>query len=496
MSKRVLLTAPFTKGDLFEHRWVTPHLGLWRIASYLERKGHTVKIYDKNAPNEKEFTEILKEGWDVIGFSDLEATIEYTIPKMIEARMACPSAFLIAGGSGPALRYQYYLDNTPIDAVALAEGEYPLVDICEGKDIKDIEGIVYRKRAKVLSNDEYWDISEGINYRAMQIDKFWDKTASFYDDPDYGEINTVRLFTSNYCPMGCKFCTLTNWRKNASGRVCPVVGVSASQIITMVKEVMDAYPKTRQIFFVDDDFFLNQKRGFDFCHEVIMNKVRGDLPEDLKFICLTNINRINQNNIEYIAEAGFRVLSIGVESTSQHVLDSLNKKQTVEQIWTATELILKHGVKPYYTVILFTPHMTVEDLLTDIQGFKKMSEMGCGLSLEPYLIPLPGTPFWDDYLPMSMREVKINDRLKIKKGFAWYPLNKEVKEIFDEFERWYPKYRRHRFDSDGIKHKEKNYQAKVILDAVEMVLYKRDSEEYKEINKIDVSNVDVVGDIG
>jgi radical SAM superfamily enzyme YgiQ (UPF0313 family) len=60
-----------------------------------------------------------------------------------------PKALLLAGGSGPALRYQYYLDNTPVDGVILAEGEFTLKQLCEDKHWEEVDGVVFKKKAKI-----------------------------------------------------------------------------------------------------------------------------------------------------------------------------------------------------------------------------------------------------------------------------------------------------------------------------------------------------------
>ncbi|GAG97319.1 unnamed protein product, partial [marine sediment metagenome] len=206
---------------------------------------------------------------------------------------------------------------------------------------------------------------------------------------------------------------------------------------------------------------------------------------------------------------GTRVLSVGVESTSQYKLDSMAKKQKVEMIWEKTKMILKTSIRPYYTALLFTPHDRIEDLLADLHGFRKLSSMGVGLSIEPYLIPLPGTVFWEEKIPMSMRWVDIEGtKVRIKKGFAWPPIDKKVREIFDCFENWYPKYKKYRFDKDGVTHREKNYQSGIILDALEIVLRiwghrfegKFTGGEAKRIyydveNRVSDYNVDIVGDL-
>lgn len=508
--KRVLLCGPFTRGDLFEHRFVTPPLGVWRIASYLKKYGHYVEVFDSANPlNVKSFEDLIKDGsWDIIGFSTQTATEEYDMAKVFQAKKLSPNSTLIAGGSGAALNYQFVLDKTPIDIVVLAEGEYPMLALCEGKKWQDIDGIVFRKRAKILSAEDYWEITKDLDVEAMGADRYWARTSTYYDAPDLGKINTFRLFTANYCPMGCKFCTLTNWKNYAAGCTVPVVGLTPKQNLTMTKRVVESYPEVRQIFFVNDDFFLMKGLGEAFCRLVIESKEKGELPKELAFICLTSIIRITEENVALMAKAGVRVLSIGVESTSQHVLDSLAKKQTPQRILEATEIILKNGIRPYYTILLFTPYATIEDLLQDLQGFRKLNEMGAGLSLEPYLIPLPGTPLWEERVPESTRWVNIEGtKVKIKKGFAWLPVEKDVRDVFYKYEEMFPRYKAWRFHTDDVKHHEKNYQAGVMLDCLEYIFRQYfgvtvENPHIEDLAKVqkgieefkNISAVDTVGD--
>jgi len=508
--KRVLIAAPFTKGDLFNQRFVTPPLGVWRIASYLRYHDIECDVYDCNDPDSVSFEIVLEQvKYDIIAFSVLTATLEYDLAAIHKAKKLQPDAMIVAGGSGAALEYQRVLDNAPVDVIVTAEGEYPMLELAKGNGIGSIDGIISRTYAKVLTSEDYWEISQCLDYEAMGAERYWKKTATLYDEPDYNEINTFRLFTSNYCPMGCKFCTLTLWRKYASGCNAPVVSLSPDEVVSQIMDVVDAYPDVRQIFFVDDDFFLLNSRTEPMLEAIVEAKKNETIPERLRFICLTNINRITEYRVKLMAAAGFRILSIGVESTSQDVLDSLNKKQTVEQIWENTQLILDAGIKPYYTLLLFTPYCTLDDLVTQIIDYRKMSEMGAGLSLEPYLIPLPGTPLHEARVPESTREVAIDGTGKtITKGFAWLPTLPVPREIFDEYERIYPRYKKLRNDKDGVKHKEKNYAAHIMLDCLELVLSHKfdvrvpngrfDNYDamvvFDTIEEMPQINVDIVGD--
>ncbi len=473
--KNILLCASFVKGDLFETRFVTPPLGVHRIASFLRKHGHMCTVYDSSKPNNLvTFDDLVKNiKWDFVCFGVTTATEEYDMAKMFRAKELSPNSIFVAGGCGAALNYQFILDKTPIDIVVLAEGEYPMLDLCNDKIWQDIDGIVFRKRAKILTNEDYWEISKDLDVGSMEADCYWKKTASYYDEPNYNEINTFRLFTANYCPLSCHFCVLTNWKKHAAGCVVPVVQLSPDQILELVFKVVKRYNEVKQIFFVTDDFFLIKDHGESFCELVIKAKEKGDLPSDLAFIALTNIIRINENSLNIMKRAGFRVLSIGIESTSQFVLDSLGKKQKEEQIWKNTELIIKSGIKCYCTILSFTPYVRIEDLIKDLDGFRRLSAEGAYLSLEPYLIPLPGTHLAEEKVPERTRWIQIEGvSLRIKKGFAWLPIDYKVREIFYKYEEVFPKFKAWRFDINKIKHREKNYQAKIMLDCLEFVLRK------------------------
>ena len=515
---KVLIFGPSTKEAITNTRWVTAPLGAHYIASFLNANGHLAEVWDINISSCSVNDIILKTDWNIISFSSQESTEEYDLANIHLAKKLRPNSILVAGGTGASLNYSLYFNKSPLDIIVQAEGEYPMLQLCnmleqkgwDNAPLHTIKGLIIRNRAEVLTSDKYWEIRKCLDVKAMKAQAYWNKTSMLYDNPDYNEINTFRLYTTNYCPMSCAFCTLSKLRKYTTGENVPVIGLTVDQVVILIKKVLDEYKECRQIFIVDDDAFIQRKRGIEFCKEIIRLKQIGEIPEYLKFICLTNINRIDETNIDLIAKAGFRVLSIGVESLSQHVLDSLDKKQTVEKIWNTTELILSRGIKPYYTLLLFTSFCTFEDLLIDIVGFKKLGMTGVGLSIEPYLIPLRGTRLSEEHVAERVRKVQIEGTNEfIYKGFAWLPQDEEVLKIFKEFEIIYPKYRKRMLDLNKSKHSEKNWQAYVLLDAVVLTIRKTygniiELEDYglynwrgiiEELNTTENCNVDIVGSI-
>ena len=423
--------------------------------------------------------EIIWRPWDIIGFSILDATIEYDISKIIKARELTPRTLLVGGGSQATLNYQTLFDKSPLDMVILGQDPWALLNVANEKKVSlfepkhmDASGIVMRNHAKPVTTEEWTDWAYELDFEAMHQDLYWKKTACLYDNPQFQDINTFRLFMHNFCPVNCAYCTLTGLQRAATGKPTKAVGLDGNHTVEIIKKVLKRYPDTHQIFFCDDDFLLTPTWEKGFNEAVIAAKEQGILPEKLGFICLTNINRLDEEGIERCARAGFRVLSIGVESVSQWKLNSMNKPQTPERIWKVTEQILRHGIKPYYTLLIHTPYERPEDMVVDINGFRRMSEMGVGLSIEPYLMPLHGTIFFEADVPQRYKVIPIEgSRETIKKGTAWMPVRSDSAAIFEKFEKYFPRFKKWRYEKEKeTRHKEKNYYSHVILDCQEWIL--------------------------
>ena len=182
--KKVLRVGPSTPRAITDLRFVTSPLGVHYIATYLNAYGHKAEVYDCNIAlnNGKSFADTVKgDDWDIIGFSCLEACIEYDIARIHEAKRLKPKVLLVAGGTGASLNYQTLFEKSPLDIVILAEGEVPMLDLCEDVYFQEIDGIVFRKYAKVLNQGEWKDIRKDLDVEAMIADKYWERTASLND---------------------------------------------------------------------------------------------------------------------------------------------------------------------------------------------------------------------------------------------------------------------------------------------------------------------------
>jgi anaerobic magnesium-protoporphyrin IX monomethyl ester cyclase len=78
----------------------------------------------------------------------------------------------------------------------------------------------------------------------------------------------------------------------------------------------------------------------DFDEAVNRNNIK------LPFKCLSRADLLlKEGNISHLANAGCESIWIGAESGSQKILDAMDKGTTIEEIYEATRLLKKHGIK-------------------------------------------------------------------------------------------------------------------------------------------------------
>ncbi|SHI16752.1 B12-binding domain-containing radical SAM protein [Sporanaerobacter acetigenes] len=241
------------------------------------------------------------------------------------------------------------------DQVIVGEAENIIVDIIEG-NIK--EKIVYAPPVKDLDKIPF---------------------------PDYSLLktpcNAANVMTSRGCPFSCIFCTTSRmfypYRQRTPDNV--------------IKE-LEMYKKMgfKYVNFEDDNFTANKIRAKEILRKMIENKLvfketfffgRTDLANDEELLVLLRDAHLN------------RVL-IGIESLNQKSLDYIDKKQKIEDIEKAGEMLAKYKIKLIASIVLGLDYDTVEDIRNSVEFTKKIN----AYQLQPaVLTPYPGTPLYEQF---------------------------------------------------------------------------------------------------
>jgi radical SAM superfamily enzyme YgiQ (UPF0313 family) len=418
----VLLIGPFDP-QCGEYTFLAPPLGVWRLAGALQTAGVHVRVFDPNCcaepPQEALERELLLEPWDVIGVSTTGMTLRFDLELAHLARRLAPRALLIAGGMEATFRPELMFELGPFDRVVLGEGERPLLELSSrlrsgqpttgiaGTAERRADGSVLRIPQHSLDRTELRDAIFKIPYEQMPYRAYWDRLEAAYRvgalpskaarEARLAEIRSVRLITLNYCPMGCTFCSATNFLHEAQGSVAPIARLDAAEVVQMLERIVAAHPRVRTIIFQDDIFvFTQDRRVLPLCEAIVAAKARGSLPAHLQFISTNRIDAMSVERLAAMRRAGFRVLGFGIENFAPRVLAEFNKAQIHRHIEPMLGAALDAGITPFLDLILSSPGASLDDVAHTLREAYRWLRRGCEIGMYPYVIPFSGAAFAQD----------------------------------------------------------------------------------------------------
>jgi len=420
-SPRVLLIGPYDP-HCGEYTFLAPPLGVWRLAGVLESSGAHVKVFDPNCcvipPQRALEREILQSPWDVIGVSTTGMTLRFDLELAYVARRLAPKAIIVAGGMEATFRPDLMFELGPFDLVVLGEGERPLTEIVRrlrcGEPLDAVPGTaskangsIVKRTQRALSREELRAAIFSTPYARMPYSAYWSRLEEAYRvgqlptkaarEARLAEIRSVRLITLNYCPMGCTFCSATNFLHESQGHVAAVARLEADECLTMIGRIVASHPGVRTIIFQDDIFaFTQDRRVLPLCDGIVAAKERGELPRELQFISTNRIDAMSPDRLAAMRSAGFRVLGFGIESFSRRTLAEFNKAQIHRHIEPALSAALELGITPFLDLILSSPRSSLEDVAETLRESYRWLLRGCEIGIYPYVIPFSGAAFARD----------------------------------------------------------------------------------------------------
>jgi radical SAM superfamily enzyme YgiQ (UPF0313 family) len=465
--KRVLLVGPMSTESAGERNWAAPPLGVHRIAAYLGEHGHFAEVYDCNLRND--FEKILKEDWDVIGFSPLQATLHNDIKAMWTAQRLCPQARLVVGGIEATLNYQDIFDNSPVKIVVLGEGEDQMLHLVNGIPPGDINGVIVKYDALPLSDDQYWEYWNNVNFAKLGYQQYWaEMRAKHPEDYDKEGGDTVRLVTSSHCNRGCTFCSVTQWHKFACGEITKPTMLNALRIVALLRKIKMQLPTTKSIYFVEDDFLQDRQRAMDF-----FNTIRGGYP-GFRLQIQTHTSHLlafptdipDIDLFRAMWRAGVKHITMGVENACPHCLKSFNKPQKLEVVPEIIKTCKQFEIRPYILIILFPAVATMDCLRKNVETLSEWINMGATISIEPNLMAYRGAPLYNSPHEMKYKVFDIDGKHRLRQPVAILPDNPDVRRVQATFNSLWPDF----LELHSVRHGFKGATGKLMLELLKQII--------------------------
>ncbi|MFC2007795.1 B12-binding domain-containing radical SAM protein [Chloroflexota bacterium] len=399
MKRRILLIAPPFYRLMGSH-YNGLHLGIAYIAAVLKSHGHQVKVYNADYCDANEYLnqaqlfngfayykEVLSDHSHPI-WSEIEDKISGFMPDFLGITMLTANykaarniagiaktiddnIRVVVGGTHPTLDPEGTLAETDYDYLIRGEGEFSFLDLADGREDAEIEGLSYKRDNKPIHNRERPFVKD------LDIFPFPSRD-SFLNDTKY--LDFGHIITGRGCPFSCAYCASPQfWQRTVRLR-------SVSNVIEEM-EYLQANYHSYLIHFADDTFTMNKNRAKEICQQLIDKRM------DVKWVCDTRADCLDQELVTMMKKAGCIRVKLGAESGCDRILASVRKGITKEIIRKTVNLIKEQGLQLTVYFMAGFPGETNENLLQTIEFAKELEANYYSLSI---LAPYYGTQIWND----------------------------------------------------------------------------------------------------
>ncbi|MDI6756532.1 MAG: radical SAM protein [Endomicrobiia bacterium] len=359
--------------------------GLASIAAVLEKNGVSCEILDAYAENlsiDAIVSEVLKRNPAALGITCVTPVMPIVYEIIRQVKKRAPSIITVLGGPHPSVMADHEIRNADIDFIVRGEGEFTFLGLlkCLSADgnFDAVNGISYRKAGAITHNKP----AENINDPDLLPQPAYHLLPMhLYTAPPQWSIATpsYQMLASRGCPYQCSFCYVGMGRRvryKSPRRVC-------DEIEYLIKNY-----GCRQIVFADTTFPFNGAHARAVCTEMIN---RG-LNKKVVWFTSTRADIIDADMLALMYKAGCRLITLGVESGNQQILDSIKKNITLKQFGDAVKMAHKAKIGITASYIIGLPGETFQTATDTINFAKKLGTLYAQFNI---LVPYPGSEIYD-----------------------------------------------------------------------------------------------------
>ncbi len=311
-----------------------------------------------------------------------------------------PASVVIIGGPMASCIPDLLLEKSLVDFVVIGEGEATIVDLLvrlrEERSLDDCQGIAYR-------GQDGKPVITASRPRIKQLGEFPHPAYELFDTRQYAEYVKLtgrcwEMSTSRGCYAKCTYCRLTFGSK--------ISFRPYDHILNEMRFIIENY-KINRFNFVDDNF-LNSARQV---HEFVDALACFEHPIQFRF--QGRADKLTPSLARMLVNVGCFDISMGIESGSQRILDSMKKCLDISVAAKNIKGILELGVTVHATFIVGMPDENSESIASTCDFIKYT---GLPFVATGILTPFPDTELYtlakerrlivdDDAYCMSMGRV-------------------------------------------------------------------------------------------
>jgi anaerobic magnesium-protoporphyrin IX monomethyl ester cyclase len=277
------------------------------------------------------------------------------------------------------LQEKVFEDFTNIDYLVMGEPEWVynnLINALQNNDdVNQINGLIHKtKEGSILKNRLQ-------TYEFNPLDDLPFPSRDLIKNEKYKYPLNQKPFTllsiSRGCPYMCSFCNAFQYYGKGFRKR------SVQSIIDEIKECVNIHEISTFLFW-GESFSLDKEYANEIVDAIIAHKLK------IEWSTRTMLDRVEEDLLIKMKEAGCVSLSVGVESFNQEVLNSVNKRIEINKIFESIKAINKSGIISIGHFVFGLPSDNKESIKATIRLSIKS-----GLDYAQFYcaVPYPNTPF-------------------------------------------------------------------------------------------------------
>lgn len=361
-----------------------PPLGILYISSYLQENGIENDLYDSTFYSSQEQLHFIKEKQPKVIAIYTNLMTKLNVIKLVNEikRNECyGNPKIILGGPDITYNCENYL-KIGVDFLIIGEGEETMLElynaISNNLPYKEIPGIAYLDNSKLVKTPARIKMKDLSllplpNRKAIPVEKYLNTWKRYHGK------SSMTVSTQRGCPYTCKWCSTAVYGQSYRRRPADLV---AKELKTLKEEY-----NPDSIWFVDDVFTVSHKWLRNFHQEVM--KQDAIIP----FECITRAERLNDEILQLLKEAGCYRIWIGAESGSQKIIDAMDRRVEVNVVKTAIQKTNNLGIETGTFIMLGYPGEDEKDIKDTVKYLKEANPTHFTITVA---YPIKGTSLYNE----------------------------------------------------------------------------------------------------
>jgi len=381
-----------------------PPLGILYLSAWLDKHGVDNEIFDTTFSRKILcYDYLLEQVPDVLAiYTNLMTKLNVIeMIQFIRSKEELKGCKVILGG--PDVRHNKidYL-GTGADIIVVGEGEETMLEIVQTiskgntTEFGHIDGLAYRSvGGDMISTGERTKIKD-INELPLPNRHKIPMHKYLQTWKDHHGKSAMTVSTQRGCPYTCKWCSTAVYGQSYRRR-------SPKLVANELKHLKDTY-QPDSVWFVDDVFTVSHKWLEEFVKEV------KEQDAVIPFECITRADRMNEDVVTWLKEAGAFRIWIGAESGSQKVIDLMDRRVDINKVRDMIHLTKDNGIQAGTFIMLGYPGETEEDIIATANHLKDCDPDEFTITVA---YPIKGTSLYKEVEALQLEELdwqKTTDR--------------------------------------------------------------------------------------